>query len=104
MQKFIDEPVEVQLAGDPPIPKAFRYRGEDFPVLKLVRTWSDWHFGAGAKTRNWRTRRHRNYYRVLTASGEFDLYLDRGVAGEPRWILYQQVAAAEAPGREQFPS
>ena len=100
MNRFIDEPVEVELSGEIPQPVSFRWRGQDYTVLEVLQTWSDWHFGEGSHRRSWRNRRHRNYFRVRTAQGQFELYLDRAATvSSDRWILYQELAgASEQPG------
>jgi len=96
--RFIDEVVEVTLAGELPEPIQFRWRERDYRILEIQHRWSDWHFGAGSSTRSWRNRRHRNYYRVRTAEGVYELYLDRASRDErSRWILYQQLEAPADP-------
>jgi Family of unknown function (DUF6504) len=95
MHRFIDETVEVERAGDLPEPVRFRWRGESFEILEVQQRWSDWHFGAGSYRKSWRNRRHRNYYRVRTAEGVYELYLDRNVPDPAgRWILYQEIVPA----------
>jgi hypothetical protein len=98
MPTFIDEPVEVELAGDLPEPVRFRWRNREHRILEILGRWSDWNFGEGSIRRTWRNRRHRNYYRVRTTDAVYELYLDRGAKGTgDRWILYQCVE--EGPRR-----
>lgn len=95
MDRFIDEAIVVEVSGDLPRPVSFRWRGEDYAIEEVLQQWSDWHFGAGSHKRTWRNRRHRNYYRVRTLRGLYELYFDRGVPEpEGRWILYQELLSA----------
>lgn len=88
VHRFIAETVDVVLSGELPEPIRFRWRGDDYLVEEVLQRWSDWNFGAGSHRRSWRNRRHRNYYRVKTAQGVYELYFDRGVPeGTGRWIL-----------------
>ena len=95
--RFIDARVEVEFDGDPKRLAAFTWGGQRFPVTELIHEWSDWGFSPAATRRNWRTRRHRNYYRVQTEGGRvFELYLDRGTKpGRETWVLFQELPARE---------
>ena len=85
------------LEGEVKQPSAFVWRGEEYTVAEVVHAWPDWGFAQGAMQRNWRSRRHRNYFRVRTTSGEvYELYLDRGTKpGHQVWYLYQQLDTGE---------
>lgn len=88
--------VEQAMGG--PEPVRFSWRDRTLEVREILQAWSDWNFGAGSHTRSWRNRRHRNYYRVRTDEGLFELYADRGIRGEIRkWILVQQLEDSPAP-------
>jgi hypothetical protein len=91
--KFIGESIEVTTEGDVKEPASFVWRGRTYEVTEVIAAWLDWGFAAGSVQRNWRTRRHRNYFRVHVSSGEtFEIYVDRGPAGErSEWFLYQQL-------------
>lgn len=92
MPTFIGQPVEVVLLGELPEPVQFVWQGRTIDVREVTHRWTDWNFGEGSHRRSWRNRRHRNYYRVRTDEGEFELYVDRGVQGESRrWILVQRL-------------
>lgn len=90
MPEFISEPIEVQAGDNLTAPASFVWQGRNFRVLAVVESWQDHGFGATHPVaRNWRTRRHRNYYRVRAEDGRlYELYLDRG-AGQRRWYLYR---------------
>ncbi|MGE5552379.1 MAG: DUF6504 family protein [Betaproteobacteria bacterium] len=92
MGEFISQPVDVQMTGDPGVPVSFAWRGLTLRVVEVLEQWQDWGFGAThPAARNWRTRRHRNYYRVRAEDGHvYELYLDRG-AKERRWYLYRRL-------------
>jgi hypothetical protein len=97
--RFIDEPIEVALHGDVREPESFVWRGARHEVRELVHAWSDWGFSEGAGQRNWRTRRHRNYFRVRTTEGRvFEIYLDRGARpGSHNWFLLQELGSESLP-------
>ncbi len=61
-------------------------------VVEVVQAWQDYGFGAThPAARNWRTRRHRNYYLVRAEDGRlYELYLDRG-AKRRQWYLYRRL-------------
>jgi len=77
---------------EPLKPISFKWHNEEFHIEKILRTWQDWGFPAGApRKKNWRLRRHRNYYRVLAGRGRvFEIYLDRK-GPEPTWVLYREL-------------
>ncbi len=90
--EFIGEPVEVLHAEGVATPTAFIWRGTALRVVEVIEAWQDYGFGAThPAARNWRTRRHRNWYRVRAEDGcLYELYLDRG-ARQPRWYLYRRL-------------
>lgn len=97
MPTFIGQPVTVQQAAEGPEPARFHWKDHMYEVSEVVQAWSDWHFGEGSHRRSWRNRRHRNYYRVRTPEGLFELYADRGIRGEiQEWILVQQLEDARS--------
>jgi len=78
---FISKPIEVVEDSSPRRPRSFVWDGTEYVVEKIIAQWQDWNFSAGAKKRDWRSRRHRNYYHVRATDGsEFELYLDRGAS------------------------
>jgi hypothetical protein len=91
---FIGERIHVTTAGDPAAPASFLWRDQTHRVSSVLFAWSDWGFNPVTKHRNWRARRHRNYYRIVTAEQTvFEIYLDRGTKpGREAWILYQRLA------------
>jgi hypothetical protein len=94
MPKFIAEKITVETTGTVKQPARFTWRGTDYEIVEITQNWQDWGFSAGASSRNWMTRRHRNYFRVRTNTGEiFELYLDRSDAPDSGWYLYQQLDA-----------
>ena len=66
MPTFIGERIKVEIAGDVKEPVAFRWRGREHRIAAVLVNWFDWGFPAGSTQRDWRTRRHRNYFRVRT--------------------------------------
>lgn len=94
MPRFIGEKITVETTGTVKQPTRFTWRATVYEIDEIILAWSDWNFPAGSTQRSWRTRRHRNYYRVRTSSGEqFELYLDRSRDPRGDWYLYQQLEA-----------
>jgi hypothetical protein len=94
-QEFISEEITVVRDKNLGNPVSFRWRDRDYIIKDVVAAWADWGFPAGApRKKDWRLRRHRNYYRVETADGAvFELYHDRGVKLAPgTWVLYRRLA------------
>ena len=100
--QFIGEKITVNTAGTVKEPVAFRWRGHDYHVAAILASWFDWGFSQGAKQKDWRTRRHRNYFRVRADSGEvFEIYLDRGTtSGVGEWYLYQMLDDPKSDDRK----
>jgi hypothetical protein len=97
--RFIDEPIEVTVSGTVREPAAITWRGAGYAVDEILNAWSDWGFPQGAVRRNWRTRRHRNYFRVRTSDGRiFEIYLDRGTKpGREAWFLLRELGLGPQP-------
>lgn len=91
--EFIGESIDVATRGEPREPVSFVWRDETHVISEILHAWSDWGFNPATKHRNWRSRRHRNYYRIRTEGGPvYEMYLDRGIKpGREAWILYQQL-------------
>lgn len=73
---------------------SFKAGSSSFKVKKILRQWQDYDYGPLAPKRDWRSRRHRNYYRILTETGQcFELYCDRGTRLETpkEWILVREI-------------
>lgn len=90
--QLYSEKIEVKCEGELLRPVSFRWSDEEFRIDKILRSWQDWGFPAGSPRRkNWRLRRHRNYFKVRTESGRvFEIYMDRKTS-EPTWILYREL-------------
>lgn len=95
---FIGAQIEVTTTGELREPASFTWRDQTHVITEVLFAWSDWGFNPAAKQRNWRSRRHRNYYRVRTEGGSvYEMYLDRGIKpGREAWILYQQLNEDES--------
>ena len=91
MPRFIAEKIQVETAGEVKQPVALTWRGTDYTVTEVIASWFDWGFSAASKQKDWRTRRHRNYFRLRMNTNEvFEIYLDRPPASaEGDWVLYQ---------------
>ena len=89
-EEFISAEIEVDRNETNGNPVSFRWNNKRSSVKEIIAAWQDWGFSGGApKKKTWRMRRHRNYFRVETDSGEvFEIYHDRGIKpGETKWIL-----------------
>ena len=86
---FIGE--EIRVVTENGIPKRFIWQGVEHQVQKILSTRIDRRFGTAApKTKTWRLRHHRNYYRVKTDRGIFEIYLDWGAKNRP-WVLLKKL-------------
>ena len=94
MTRMYSEEIEVTSEGEPSKPVSFTWRGEAFRIEKILRSRQDWGFPAGAPRRkNWRVRRHRNYFEVQTEGNRFfEIYMDRKTP-TPTWVLYREFEA-----------
>lgn len=92
MPRFIGRPARVECSAGGTTPTAFSWDETVIRVVEILAEWQDFGFGgAHPSARTWRTRRHRNYYRVLCHDGHtYELYLDRG-SGQREWHVYRQV-------------
>ena len=95
---FIGEQIEVQMVGEPvKVPVSFRWYGSDYHIAEVLASWADFGYGQTPPRRpHWWQRRHRNYYRVKTDTGEtFEIYYDRGTrASHPerrKWYLFRRI-------------
>jgi hypothetical protein len=90
--EIYSEKIEVEGEGEPVRPVSFTWRGQEFQIERILRTWQDWGFPAGSpKRKTWVLRRHRNYFTVRTVGGRiFEIYLDRKAASRT-WILYREI-------------
>jgi hypothetical protein len=110
--RFIDEPIEVEHAGQPLLekvprcPARIRWQGQEFEIVELLAEWQNF-IRRGRMARNMtpphKTRAERVgswgvgrfFFRVRTASGRvFEIYYDRAPtdAGDRkgRWVLYAE--------------
>jgi hypothetical protein len=90
---FICEEIAVRCDGIPAQPVSFTWRGKEYRVVSVERSWHDWGFAQAAPKKDWRSRHHRNYYHLQTEDGSaFEIYLDRGHRAKPVWILHKIVS------------
>ena len=100
--KFIGEPIEVATQGETHAPLCFTWKDKQYHIERVLLSWFDWNFPAGAKRRDWKSRRHRRYYRVATETGEvFEIYRDRRTSERTGdWVCYQQWVPQELESPE----
>jgi hypothetical protein len=76
-------------------PQSFQWNGELWIVDKIVKEWQDFDYSPLSPKKDWRTRRHRNYFHVSTQSGRsFELYCDRGtkLGSRKTWVLSKELS------------
>jgi len=82
MELYAD-PIEVELDESRRVlagPKTFVWREQRYVVERIIKMWSDSSRPDQRRRKHgWWERRHRDYFRVQTESGEvWDIYRDRG--------------------------
>jgi len=83
--RFIDEEIEVRFAQKPGPPTSFLWRGQEYGIVEVEMAYRRLDF-----KRAWWQRRHRDYYRVKTETGQaFEIYFNRG-PGKQYWVLYRE--------------
>lgn len=95
-ERFFGKEIKVVTSEGVKTPVSFTLDGRQHIVLEVLEFWPDYGFGAGETSRNWKTRRHRSYYRVITLEGEvYEMYFDRGTnLKHPefrKWFLTQRL-------------
>jgi hypothetical protein len=103
MNRFVNGTLHQVITEKGGLPVSFKWKGREYRVVEWLKQWQDFDYSALAPRRDWRTRRHRNYFHVRTGSGEcFELYCDRGtkLGAKKQWIL-QTILEKEAIPREQ---
>lgn len=94
MPQFLSEKITVVIDRSKRVPASFTWNKKEYKIEEVIAVWQDWGFPKGSpKTRTWRLRHHRNYYRVQTEGDEvFEIYLDRKTKKEEgEWYLYQRI-------------
>ena len=87
--------VEVDRGG---VPLSFYFNKQRHRIVGVHKQWHDFDFSPMSPRKNWRSRRHRNYYQVITDTGQyFEIYCDRGTRlGAPKtWVLVRELAKRE---------
>jgi hypothetical protein len=93
MDEFIGRQIQVRCEGFVRKPVLFRLGDEEHKIEAIAEEWQDWGFGKADRQRNWRTRHHRNYYRVRTTAGYmFDIYCDRSQRARPAWYAHKRLS------------
>jgi hypothetical protein len=91
--RFVSEKIKMLESGDAGEPVRFHWRQMEHRVIQVLSVWQDFDYPVGVTHKNWRNRRHRNYFDVLTEGGHHLLiYFDRGVKPtSPKiWTVYEE--------------
>lgn len=90
---FLCEKIEVEFDVQKGEPVSFIWRNQKFVIKKVLASWQDFGFSAGApKKKTWRLRKHRNYYKIETDTDEiFEIYLDR-TGSKREWIISKKLS------------
>jgi hypothetical protein len=95
-ERYFGRQIEVVTGGDVKTPVSFRLDGCDYIIAEILESWPDYGFSRSETSRTWKTRHHRNYYRVKTTAGEvYEMYYDRGTNLKhpefKKWFLTQKL-------------
>ncbi|MGD1118438.1 MAG: DUF6504 family protein [Dehalococcoidales bacterium] len=95
-EHYFARQIEVTTGGEVKAPVSFRLDGREYAIAEVLESWPDYGFSRGETSKTWRTRHHRNYYRVKTSDGAvYEMYYDRGTnLKHPefrKWFLTQQL-------------
>jgi len=95
-ERFFGKEIKVTTGEGVKEPLSFTLDGREYTVKEVVDFWPDYGFSAGETSKTWRTRHHRNYYRVKTTGDEiYEMYYDRGTnLKHPefrRWFLTRRL-------------
>ena len=92
MAQFIGRPATVECSTEGADPVGFSWNGGSVQVVEILAAWHDYGFGGTyPSARTWRTRRHRNYFRMLCDDGHtYEIYLDRA-SGRRDWQVYRRL-------------
>ncbi|MCX6639098.1 MAG: hypothetical protein NTW14_01275 [bacterium] len=91
--RFVSEKIEMVQTGEGSEPVLFRWRSAEHQVTEIISCWQDWDYPVGVTKKNWKNRRHRNYFEVRTDSYHHLLmYFDRGVkpTSPKTWVVYEE--------------
>jgi hypothetical protein len=94
MNHFIGCELKKVEMGKTGSPLSFRWNNDEFHVKKIIRQWQDFDYNHLSPKKNWRTRHHRNYFQIVTTTGDiFELYCDRGIHldAPKHWILTRKL-------------
>jgi len=95
--QFIGREIKVTVAGGVKAPVSFVLDGKEYKIVEIQEAWHDHGYGLTPPYRpHWWQRRHRNYYRIKTDTGEtFEIYCDRGTGlsypERRKWYLYRRL-------------
>ncbi len=73
---------------------SFKLGSRLYRVVKILKQWQDYDYSPLAPKRDWRSRHHRNYYRIIVDTGQcFELYCDRGTSlkSPKSWVLIREI-------------
>jgi hypothetical protein len=95
-ERYFAREIEVVTGGDLKEPVSFRFEGREYKITEVLEAWPDYGFGISETSKTWRTRHHRNYYRVKTTGGDiYEMYYDRGTNMKHpefrKWYLTQRL-------------
>jgi hypothetical protein len=95
-ERYFGRQIEVTTRGDVRVPVSFRLDDRDHVITEVLESWPDYGFSRSETNKTWRTRHHRNYFRVKTADGAiYEIYYDRGTNLKhpefKKWFLAQKL-------------
>jgi hypothetical protein len=95
-ERYFGRQIEVATGGDVRAPVSFHLDGREHVIVEVLESWPDYGFSHSETNKTWRTRRHRNYFRVKTGDGDiYEIYYDRGTNLKhpefKKWFLTQKL-------------
>ena len=93
MTEFHGERIDVETDKKSPRPVSFRWEGQAYTVVEILKEWVDTGFGdAPPASRKWFNRRHRRYYIVRVSDGDaYEIYFDYANRKNKTWWLVSKV-------------
>ena len=87
-EEFIGEKIDAIYDKEKLRPVSFVWKKKDYKIVDIIKSYFDWGFPQTAPPKKeWRMRRHRNYYLVKTDDEQiFKIYLDRA-RGRRDWVI-----------------
>lgn len=90
-EEFVGKAIKVIYDFEHLQPTSFIWENKEYKIAEIIDSYQDFGFSAAApKKKNWRIRKHRNYWIVKTSGRvKFKIYLDRA-SGQRNWFIFSK--------------